>query len=367
MSNISYEDIIEDKFFQLLQSAVDKRLVSAMELSQKEWVAIYEMACKQSLVGVIFESLDELNKQGKKPPLTLLYEWIGQSEQIKQQNRLVDKQCAELSAWFKTAGYKSCVIKGQGVARLYPMPEFRQPGDIDIWVGGKRDDIVKRMRHDGIKVTYVDYVNCHAAFFKDTDVEVHFRPTWMYNPFVNKKVQKWLYENKCQQMDNYDVNMGFVYPTVGFNLVFSLIHIYKHVLIEGIGLRQLTDYYFILRHSTDKEREEALTTLSSFGLAGFASTVMYIMKRVYGIDEHLMLCPADAINGKFLLEEIMRGGNFGHYDERNTFLPDNQRWKRGFYNLKRNLRYLRMYPSEVLWMPLWKTWHWGWRKWNGYL
>lgn len=355
-------------FYQFLQlsSGAGKKVEEPTAL---EWKSLYVQAVKQSLVAFVFEGVSHYVEHNdmQKPPLPLLYEWIGSCEQIKQQNKLVDKQCRELTDWFKKEGYASCVLKGQGAARLYPSPGTRQPGDIDIWVDVGRDEIVSLMRAKGIEVTVVDYVNCHAAFFKETEVEVHFRPTWMYNPFVNKKVQKWLCETKSQQMRNHDEMMGFAYPTVGFNLVFSLLHIYKHVLFEGIGLRQLTDYYFILRHSTDKEREEALSTLSSFGLAGFASTVMYIMKRVYGIDEHLMLCPANDRHGKFLLEEIMRGGNFGHYDDRNTFLPDNQRWKRGFYNLKRNLRYLKMYPSEVLWMPVWKTWHWGWRKWNGYL
>lgn len=358
---------IGDKFFYILQLSVGDFFSHPVDISTNEWNSLFKIATQQSLVGILFNTLDELSKNGTRPNLPLLYGWIGACEQIKQQNKLVDKQCRELTDWFKKEGYVSCVLKGQGAARLYPSPGTRQPGDIDIWVDVGRDEIVSLMRAKGIEVTVVDYVNCHAAFFKETEVEVHFRPTWMYNPFVNKKVQKWLCETKSQQMRNHDEMMGFAYPTVGFNLVFSLLHIYKHVLFEGIGLRQMTDYYFILRHSTDKEREEALSILSSFGLAGFASTVMYIMKRAYGIDEHLMLCPANDKNGKFLLEEIMRGGNFGHYDNRNTFLPDNQRWKRGFYNLKRNLRYLRMYPSEVLWMPLWKTWHWGWRKWNGYL
>lgn len=333
-----------------------------------EWKDLYEQSVKQSLVAFVFEGVKRYtDSSNQKPPLPLLYEWIGTCEQIKQRNVVVDKQCKELTEWFTKEGYESCVLKGQGAAKLYPEPNTRQSGDIDIWVDAGRDEIVALMRSKGIKVTVVDYVNCHAAFFEDTEVEVHFRPTWMYNPFVNKKVQKWLNENKILQMHRFDEGWGFAYPSVGFNLVFSLLHIYKHVLFEGIGLRQLTDYYFILQHATDKDRKEALSTLSSFGITDFTSTVMYVMKKVYGIDERLMLCTVDEKNGKFLLEEIMRGGNFGHYDDRNKFIPDEQRWKRGFNNEKRNMRYLRLYPDEVLWMPIWKMWHWGWRKWKGYL
>jgi len=140
------------------------------------------------------------------------------------------------------------------------------------------------MRARGIDVGCVDYVNCHALFFKDIEVEVHFRPTYFYNPVANRKLQKWLQDNKQKQMGNTNLNVGFCYPTVAFNLVFCMIHTYRHVFSEGIGLRQLMDYYFILTHSTKDECIEALITLKTFGLAKFAGTVMYIMRRVFNMD-----------------------------------------------------------------------------------
>ena len=35
-------------------------------------------------------------------------------------------------------------------------------------------------------------------------------------------------------------------PTVEFNLIFQLTHIFSHLMNEGIGLRQLVDYYYVL-------------------------------------------------------------------------------------------------------------------------
>lgn len=238
---------------------------------------------------------------------------------------------------------------------------------IDIWVDANRDVIVKNMCSECLDVTYVDYVNCHVSFFTDTEVEVHFRPTWMFNPCVNRKVQKWIRFNKNSQMGNFDEEVDFSYPTIGFNLVFSLIHIYRHVFFEGIGLRQLMDYYWILSHSTDEERTEAFETLKSFGVGKFAASIMYIMRRVFDIDESLLLCKPNEEDGQFLLGEIMRGGIFGHFDDRNTYVPEDKKIKRGLNNAKRNLRFLKRYPSEVMWMPVWKTWHWCWRKYKGYL
>ena len=168
-------------------------------------------------------------------------------------------------------------------------------------------------------------------------------------------------------MREYDSEVGFGYPTVSFNLVFSLIHIYRHVFQEGIGLRQLTDYYFILTHSTSAEQEGAFATLKSFGLGKFAATIMHIMQRVFDIDRELLLCEPNSAEGEFLLEEILHGGNFGQYDDRFKRISDEHRWRRGIENLKRNMLFFRHYPNEVVWIPAWKVWHWCWRKWKGYL
>lgn len=358
-----------NKFFYLLQSAIGHPISYSDIISSSEWQLLYEMSVKHSMVGVVLEGVQRLSEVDKmqKPPLVLLYDWIGLSEQIKRQNELMNQKSAMLERVFKGWGIDSCILKGQGISMLYLQPLLRQSGDIDIWVDGSRDEIVKLLRDNFIGLTFIDYVNCHAGFFQDVEVEVHFRPTWFYNPFVNRKVQKWIELNKSAQMSNYDKEVGFCYPTIGFNLVFSLIHIYRHIFQEGIGLRQLLDYYFILTHSNDMERSEAMITLKTFGLGKFAAAVMYIEQKVFDIEESNMLCQPNEKEGEFLLDEILRGGNFGHFDDRNVTIDVDDRFKRGLYNVKRNFRYLKSYPSEVLWMPIWKIWHWYWRKWKGYL
>lgn len=353
-------------FFELIQIAVGTREKFSRVSSAKAWAVIFDTAKKQSLAGVLLAGLEKL-PSAQRPPQGLLLEWIGIQQMVVSTNNNQDRRSKELSEWFKKNGYDSCIIKGQGVARLYPQPELRQAGDIDIWVNADRDDVVGKMLSEGIDVSVIDYVNSHAAFFDDVEVEVHFRPSYFFNPFANRRLQKWIQENKSVQMANFDDEVGFCYPTIAFNLVFSLIHIYRHVFSEGIGLRQLMDYYYILTHSSNEERVNAYATLCSFGMQRFVGAVMYVLRIVFDMDETLLLCEPNKDEGELLLSEIMRGGNFGHYDDRNTYVSEEKRFLRGLNNFKRNIRFLRRYPSEVIWMPLWKTWHWCWRKWKGYL
>lgn len=358
---------MEKAFKKLLLTSVgaDK---SKLVFTEKEWLYCLEEAQKQSIAGVLFPVVKDnlLDENGGRIE-PLFNEWLGLIVQTDCLNRNLNEKAKSLTRIFKSWDFQTCILKGQGVATLYPEPSLRQSGDIDIWVRGKQNDIIKRLREQFIGITNIDYVHSGITIFNDVNVEVHFRPSWLYNPFTNRKLQRFF---KCQaeeQFGNKDEKLGFAHPTIAFNLVYSLIHINRHIFEEGIGLRQILDYYYILKHSNKQERDDAFQTLQSLHLRRFVSAVMFVLQETFGLDGEYLLCQPDIKEGQFLLDEIMRGGNFGQYDDRNKWFDVNQRFMRGLFNAKRNLRYLVHYPNEVLWIPAWKVWHWCWRKWKGYL
>lgn len=357
-----------NKFFLLIQSAVKGEDSGVKDFSPKDWAECFEQAQMQSLHGVLFPAVQKYmwNKQNER--IEPLYsEWLGVIVQTDFINRDLNMKTEMLSSIFKSWGYQSCILKGQGVAQLYPEPSLRQSGDIDIWVKGKQNEIVKRLRDQCIGITNIDYVHSGITIFPDVKVEVHFRPSWMYNPFTNRKLQRFFRDHAEEQFDNKDEKVGFAFLTIGFNLVYSLIHINRHIFEEGIGLRQLTDYYYILTHSTKDERNNAFSILKSLYMKKFVGAVMYVMVNVFDIEKGLLLCEPNTKEGEFLLNEIIIGGNFGFYDSRNKWFKKGHRLEKNLYNAKRNLRYLKHYPSEVVWIPFWKIWHYIWRMRKGYL
>lgn len=125
---------IDSLFFQLIQVALDCRAELEKSPSEEEWGALLSLAKKQAVVGVTFEAPDSLNRCNQKPPLPVLCEWIGINEQTKQRNLLVNNRCIKLEKLFSNAGYRCCVLKGQGASLYYNNPLCRQSGDIDLWV-----------------------------------------------------------------------------------------------------------------------------------------------------------------------------------------------------------------------------------------
>lgn len=355
-------------FFRILRMAVGSEPMNEVHLPAASWAACFEFAKKHSLVGVLFPIAQRYMKDedGKRFE-PLFHQWLGATWQIQERNRLMNERVVMLKKRLETWGVKSCLLKGQGVARLYKEPELRQSGDIDMWIDARQDEFLQRVKDEGIKIENIDYVHSNIKFFEDTEVEIHFRPSWMYNPFDNHRLQNFFKKHKQEQFDHLDSEVNFAYPTVAFNLVYSMIHINRHIFEEGIGLRQLMDYYFILLHSKEEERKEAFDTLKDLHLDRFAAAVMFVITEVFKIDSSMLLCKPDESEGRFLLDEILIGGNFGKFDKRNEWFEKGQRWKRGWFNAKRNIRYLKRYPSEVICIPAWKLCHFVWRKRKGYL
>lgn len=390
---------MQDLFLELIQIVVGTREKLSRVPSEGDWQLIYEMAVKQSLVGVALHGIEELRAKNieLKVPQVLLLQWIGEVKMIELQNKRLNEAAVMVHSLFKSSGLRSCVLKGQGVARLYDVrckkeevrgienqPETwnlehetntcgvslslrRQPGDIDIWVEGGRDKILKFLKEKHLKTGKIVIHHVDANIVDGIETEVHFLPSYTYDLVRYIKYRRFFKEEANQQFENFDEQGGFAYPTNRFNAVYLMMHIFHHVFHEGIGLRQLMDYYFVLTHLTDEERQWAYKKLKWLGLGKVTSAVMYVMKTVFQIDDRYLLCKPSKETGEFLLEEIFKGGNFGKFGEQYKEAHSGNGFNLYLKNLKRLKKVCSLCPSEVLWAPVWKPGHWLWRKWKGYI
>ena len=330
-------------------------------VKELDWNGLYRFANEQAIAGFLFEGVKRLSDQGIKPPFELLMQWIALSEQIAGQNRLINNKCLEIVKHFKDAGFQCVVLKGQGNALMYPNPLSRCPGDIDLLVKGNKKDIIKyvkqRFPHTKTAYQHIDY-----PVFKDVEVELHYLPTYLNNPIYNHRFQKWY--NKMadggglkEEVELPEGIGSIPVPTIEFNIVFQLAHMMHHFFDEGIGLRQFVDYYFLLKSDVRSQRSDVSLTLKHLGLWKFAGAVMYVMCEVFALEEQYMIALVDEKRGKTLLNEILKGGNFGKY----SGLTQHSTGGKYFLKHWRNLHFVREYPSEALCEPFFRTWHFFWR------
>lgn len=339
--------------------------------SISEWETLYTLSVKQALAGICFAGVQRLPKDIWPARLTLL-KWFALSETIMKRNRLVTARLHDLYERFAAEGLRACFLKGQGMAKLYNLNLnkdsnlglYRQSGDIDVWVDGERDETIRIMR-EHFRCGRVVFHHMDVEVFDDVPVEVHFVPSYAYSLPRYRAYKRFFSEYKEECFVSSGI--GCYVPSIRFNVVYLLMHIFRHVFHEGIGLRQLMDYYFVLvANGIINGNVNWNGLLKDMGLLRFAGAVMYVECEVFGLKKEYMICEPDKKAGRFLLDEIMRAGNFGQYDPRIRDADSGGLVKLYLKNVKRLFGMVRLYPSEVLWAPFWKVWHWSWRKMKNY-
>ena len=237
-------------FFEFLRFCIGTVQEVPSSLKGADWRGLYAMARKQCLVGVLFDGIKRLPADVGMDK-GLLFQWMAQNQTLRKANARLDKAAVEVAEWFGRKGFRTCVLKGQGNALLYPSGMERTPGDIDLWVDGGDRKVVSFVRSlsPDEKVCYH-----HIGFpeYNGVEVEVHFRPSFLFCFRHNRRLQGY-YERVMDGQFAHRVKLGeqgeVAVPKAEFNLIFQLTHIFTHLMNEGIGLRQLLDYFFLLKNT----------------------------------------------------------------------------------------------------------------------
>ena len=282
------------------------------------WDALLELSTKEGVGGLVIKGLEKVFEKdaslGKLNTLELKpirNKWLTLAMKIEMQDKLQNSRIAELSSLLQKDGFVSCVLKGQGVAQLYPEPLSRQCGDIDLWmqpaeskgISEDRWTILDYLRSKW-KTGKAVYHHVEVKAFKGTSLEVHYLPSWLYYPPANRKLQAFYREQAHLQFENFREDVGFSIPTPLFNLVFSITHLYKHTFEENVVLKQLVDYHYILLSSSREDRLRAYDILCSIGLGKFTAYIMYRLKNELGTPSDVFLCPPSKVCRRPLGEAI---------------------------------------------------------------
>ena len=335
------------------------------------WQHLYSFAFKQALLGLCFDGIESLGKEYpeelKKNPIErdLLMAWMGAAQQIHRQNMKVNAVAGKLYSMFREDGLRCCILKGQGNALMYPNAYSRNPGDIDVWVNASREQITEYAKKhfklgDDIRYQHIE------TSVDGVPVELHFFPCTMNNPIYNARLQKWFKRNadlQCSNVVSLPDGIGKIaIPTTAFNVIYQLTHLYHHFFDEGIGMRQIIDYYYVVNNDELLViRETFQRELKHLGLWKFAGAVMYVLHEALSISEEKMIVPMDEKRGKLLLAEILEGGNFGRHFTKYGGFTHQSMGKKYFLKIWRNMHFVRYYPAEALSEPIFRTWHFFWR------
>ena len=358
-------------FFAFLKYCLGYKENMSKIVAGMDWQELYSFASKQALLGLCFEGIERLGKEYPEElrlnPIgrELLMTWMGKAQQIRRQNMKVNAVAGKLFAMLRVDGMRCCVLKGQGNALMYPNPYSRTPGDIDVWIDASRERIMEYTQKkfelgDDIRLQHLE------TSLDGVPVELHFFPCSMNNPIYHARLQKWFRRNadlQCSHIVGLPDGAGDIaIPTTAFNVIYQLCHLYHHFFDEGIGMRQIIDYYYVVNNDELLViRETFQRELKHLGLWKFARAVMYVLHEALGLSGEKMIAPMDEKRGELLLAEILEGGNFGRHFTKYGGFTHQSMGKKYFLKIWRNMHFVRYYPAEALSEPIFRTWHFFWR------
>ena len=365
-------------FFAFLKYCLGSKEDMSKVVAGMDWRKLYSFASRQAIQGLCFDGIERLGEEYPEElrlnPIgrELLMTWMGKAQQIRRQNMKVNTVASKLYSLLREDGFRCCILKGQGNALMYPNAYSRTPGDIDVWVNASREEITEYAKKhfeigDDIRFHHLE------TSLNGVPVELHFFPCIMNNPVYNARLQKWFKRNadlQCSNVVSLPDGIGEIaIPTTAFNVIYQLTHLYHHFFDEGIGMRQIIDYYYVVISDyllviNDESlgiRDTLQRELKHLGLWKFAGAVMYVLHEALGLSEEKMIAPMDEKRGKLLLAEILNGGNFGkHFTKYGHFTRQGMA-KKYFLKIWRSMHFVRYYPVEALSEPIFRTWHFFWR------
>ena len=269
-------------FFAFLKYCLGYKGNISRVVDSMDWQELYSFASKQALLGLCFDGIERLGKENPEElrlnPIgrELLMTWMGKAQQIRRQNMKVNTVASKLYSMLRGDGLRCCILKGQGNALMYPNAYSRNPGDIDVWVNASRDQITEYAKKhfklwDDIRYHHIE------TSVDGVPVELHFFPCTMNNPIYNARLQKWFKRNadlQCSNVVSLPDGIGEIaIPTKAFNVIYQLTHLYHHFFDEGIGMRQIIDYFLVVCDFYKVYQNSSKTHPSSLTLKGGSTSI----------------------------------------------------------------------------------------------
>ena len=327
-------------------------------LSPEEWQALYIHSRRQAVQGIVYDGM-LLLPRSLYPPHALILRWTLDIDQWERINKQHIQVLGALQRFFATEpSIPFEVIKGLALSCYYPQPLHRVCGDIDLYFGCAEavQKAAQKLEASGVYVKYGANDDA-ACCIGQVSIELHPELIELHSPFIQKALRNW--ENRVFCTATVDIQPEYngvhiSVPTPEAHHLLVSTHILKHLLNEGIGLRQLCDAAILLKGlAKETNRAELERLCHQFGIWRWSCLLYSFLADHLGLAEEYLPFRKhyDTSN---LMTEIWESGNFGFYDERKKQRPEGK-WKNKWYTTRQIARKMQLFftcaPAETFWWP----------------
>lgn len=348
---------IENAFFFLLKSGLWGKVPlvgNVFPLKDQEWSQVFQKAKEQTVEGILFDGLQFLSDDNL-PPTAIRLSWMVRIHYIECNNERLNRLIAEQYHFFCKLGLDPLLLKGQGVATSYPQPLHRSSGDVD-WCF----EDLKQYRLAQLallkKGAAVATENGQTIYrWEESEIDLHQRLFDLHNPFSRSFISRMRPEFGNALCNLAGHNIPILHPLL--QVIQVAVHILKHSLSFGVGLRQYCDLACLYnRYVHELDHHQLKNIYRRLGLLNWIEAVHGLLVACLGLPtENLPFSNNSEILKRDLIDDIWNFGNFGFHhpafvekSDDNFYIRRN-RWRLLFW---RFLKYARFAPFEAIWFPI---------------
>ncbi|MCM1213147.1 MAG: nucleotidyltransferase family protein [Lachnospiraceae bacterium] len=348
---------------QLLKEALTEQKNLEEDIFQVpvDWFEFIKLAENHNVLSLLYDVLEE--RKDLIPP-DILQRTQEVSKRVAMQSYHLLFVGRYLVSALEKAGITVILLKGVGTASLYPVPEVRKTGDIDLLLPemDRLEEACQILEENGCRKSDVQNALHHIQFYLKDAIEIELH-TMLVEPFDNNEINEFLRQTQktyAEHLVRTDA-MGVEIPmlTPGYHAYELLLHMLQHFLRSGFGLKLLCDWVVLWNRIEDPgERENYLRLVTESRLKGFSDAVTEVCCRFLGLRREAvqwMKVSYGETQANEFMAEILEAEEFGKSSKdrmvalRGTGLTG---YAREFHH-QMSLNYPKASKCIVCWPVLW--------------
>ena len=325
----------------------------------KDWGKVFTLAKTQSVLSLVANAVLNDPKLSGQLADGLKAKLKGHVMANMATHSMLNNSVVQVVSALDAAGIPSVLLKGQALARNYPIPELRACGDIDIYVGSKNYlracDVLSAFATWKEEGRPEDNVKHYDIRIGKTPVEIHRYSDVNASKYYDKIYQAYSDEGLSQGLRTIDFAGTIVNtPADVFNAFYIFNHLWHHFLTSGIGLRQFCDWMMFLhvrKDEIDKEKLRRILTDMDLMTPWQAFGCVLVDRLGMPEDEFPFYDARRRSKVRKIVERILEEGNFGKeremYKDRSGEGYLKRKLKSFFLHSGRSLQLFFMFPSHI--------------------
>lgn len=356
-------NLIKKQYLELLRSGLwGSPADTELFQGNVRWNKILTLAHQQSTELIVADGMDTLPSE-MWPPIEVTYKIAIARTGNTLMHKLLNTTIKQITEALNAEGVPSILLKGQGVAQNYRNPMSRMCGDIDLYIGSenmeKAGAIISNL---GGTLSEIENDLHRSYMIGEAYIELHRVPTSTnirkQDKILNTWVEKSLNLNEIEQNKHIWDNDGTTVhlPSHTFNAFFLLHHAVRHLVSDGIGLRQICDWtFYINAHKEEINAEELQEKLKAFKMEAVWNEFSILAVECLNLDESrlpIKLQKSSPHKTEILLGQIFLTGNFGQFSAVKIDKNDKNIIKRKWRNFRivssRLSKLYKVFPCFIL-------------------